>query len=136
MRNTLEEAADRLTDTLVNVEEMIFGLKLNVMAKVALNKGLFFGYGKLDGDWGLFIENPSDKVTPRRPICSSPLQTRLEAAKKVPHLLKALLEEREAVTLGVSDTIIQLDAFVSALNQAREQGQLDQFIDSISSEQA
>jgi len=75
-------------------------------------------------------------VTTRRPICSSPLQTRLEAAKKVPHLLKALLDEREAVALGVSDVVTQLDAFVSALNQAREQNQLDQFIDSIRSEQA
>jgi len=143
----MAQAAEQLTEALLQCEEAFVNRPdIDVAARVEISdlpshvRGphqrmpltyLWFMPGE-DGEWGFWVEVPDTKQ-PFRELYSASLEVRLNAAKKIPHLLKAILDEKKAIASGVYESIERLNRFNTALKAAIDEGggAVQKFVDEI-----
>lgn len=108
---------DKLNEVLARAEMKLAELQLGVPAEISLVRGTILGFGKVDGEWRLYMRG--EKMENRTRLKSASKRHRLAAAGKLGELHARLVEVWHAENGDVKRAIEQAEQAIADISWAQ-----------------
>lgn len=103
----LNESSDKLNEVIKELEEKLKKFNLGIEARFNIDIHLVLGYGKVNGTWGIFINNQLFKDSPRH--------LRLEVIEFLPGLIEELTIQTRIMVNNVKEKLELANKFLNEI---------------------